>query len=86
MVIHQSMKSEVKWNVERHIQTNKNVLKKIEEARTDQHLTLLSLRNTPISEINVSTAQLLFSRRLRDTLPVLSNKLLPMWLRTQRSN
>ena len=58
-----------------HIQTIKNVLKK-DEAKTDQHLALLSLRNTPIFKVNVSPAQLLFGRRLRDTLPVLSYKLI----------
>ena len=51
---------------ERHIQTVKNVLKKEDEEKTDKCLALLSLRNTPISGLDASLAQVLFSRRLRD--------------------
>ena len=62
---------------ERHIQTVKNVLKKADEEKTDKFLALLSLRNTPISGLDASPAQLLFSRRLRDLLPIVKKQLEP---------
>ena len=67
--------------VERHVQTIKNILKKTKETKTDQQRALLSLRNTPISGMHVSPSQLLFSRRLRDALPIVTRKLKPEVIR-----
>ena len=55
---------------ERHIQT-------ADEEKTDKFLTLLSLRNTPISGLDASPAQLLFSRRLQYLLPIVKKQLEP---------
>ena len=54
---------------ERNVQTIKNLLKKAKEGMKDEQLALLEFRNTPISGLQESPAQLLMSRRLRSTLP-----------------
>lgn len=56
--------------IERHIQTVKNTIKKCYFEKSDPHLALLELRNTPIDSVIGSPAQLLNSRRLRGTIPV----------------
>ena len=63
--------------VERNVQTIKNLLKKAREGRKDEQLALLEFRNTPISGLQESPAQLLMSRRLRSTLPMTSPMLQP---------
>ena len=55
--------------VERTIQTVKAALTKVREARQDEYLAMLSLRNTPIDNALPSPAQLLYRRKPRDTLP-----------------
>ncbi|KAK0139061.1 hypothetical protein N1851_024415 [Merluccius polli] len=54
---------------ERAIKTVKHALKKAMETGTDPHLVLLSLRNTPVTGLNMSPAQMLMGRVLRSTLP-----------------
>ena len=63
--------------IERNVQTMKNLLKKAKEAMKDEQLALLEFRNTPISGLQESPAQLLMSRRLRSTLPMTSTMLQP---------
>ncbi|KAF2896688.1 hypothetical protein ILUMI_09485 [Ignelater luminosus] len=46
-------------------------------ARLYMYLVLLHYRNSPIEEINVSPAQLLMGRTLRDTLPINESLLIP---------
>ena len=47
--------------IERNMQTIKNLLKKAKEAMKDEQLALLEFRNTPISGLQESPAQLLMS-------------------------
>jgi hypothetical protein len=54
---------------ERCIQTIKNLLKKASDDRTDPYIALMQYRNAPIAGLDVSPAQLLFSRMLRTKLP-----------------
>jgi hypothetical protein len=62
---------------ERAIQTIKKLLKKAADDKSDPYIGLLQYRNAPIAGLNVSPAQLLFSRRLRTKLPVSSASLEP---------
>ncbi|MGH0129109.1 UNVERIFIED_CONTAM: hypothetical protein FKN15_037177 [Acipenser sinensis] len=62
---------------ERTIQTVKHVLEKAMRSGTDPHLAVLTLRNTPISGMKYSPAQLLMGRVLRGVIPVMSRKLKP---------
>lgn len=55
--------------VERAIQTIKNIMKKAHEDNTDFDLAYLEYLNTPISAEIPSPAELLFSRKLRTILP-----------------
>ncbi|CAI5681987.1 unnamed protein product [Oreochromis niloticus] len=57
---------------ERAIKTVKHALKKAARTGTDPHLVLLSLRNTPVTGLSVSPAQMLMGRVLRSTLPCAS--------------
>lgn len=54
---------------ERSIKTVKHALMKAMQTGTDPHLVLLSLRNTPVTGLDVSPAQMLMGRVLRRTLP-----------------
>lgn len=54
---------------ERTIKTVKHALKKAMQTATDPHLVLLSLRNTPVTGLNMTPAQMLMGRALRSTLP-----------------
>ena len=54
---------------ERCIQTIKNLLKKATHDKTDPYVALMPYRNSPKSGLDVSPAQLLFSRMLRTKLP-----------------
>lgn len=63
---------------ERTIQTVKNMLKTAEKTGVDPHMALLHLRNTPITGMTYSPAQLLMCRVLRSNLPVSKATLTPM--------
>ena len=56
--------------IERNVQTIKRLIKKAKESNTSIDLVLLEYRNTPISGMNLTPAQLLTSRRLRSSLPM----------------
>ena len=62
---------------ERNVQTIKNLLRKAKEGMKDEQLALLEFRNTPITGLQESPAQLLMSRRLRSTLPMTASMLQP---------
>jgi len=51
------------------IQPMKQALRKAHEDGTDIQLAILAYRNSPISGMKLSPAQLLMNRRLRDKLP-----------------
>ena len=55
--------------VERTIQTLKRVLKKADYENKDPYLSLLEFRNTPVSGLSYSPAQILMSKRLRSKIP-----------------
>jgi hypothetical protein len=59
---------------ERMVQTVKNLLQKAKLSGEDPYLSLLSYRNTPVSDAG-SPAQLLMNRRLRTDLPTTSKQL-----------
>ena len=59
------------------MQTIKNLVKKAKEGMKDEQLALLEFRNTPISGLQESPAQLLMSQRLRLTLPMTTPMLEP---------
>lgn len=63
--------------IERHVQTIKKILKKALYDKRDMYLTLLKYRNTSISRIVPSPAQILFGRRLKDHVPVKEELLKP---------
>lgn len=62
---------------ERTVKTVKHMLKKAQQTNTDPHLTLLTLRNTPVTGMEYSPAQMLMGRVLRSTLPTSSTILQP---------
>uniref|UniRef100_A0A3B3BSF9 Integrase catalytic domain-containing protein n=1 Tax=Oryzias melastigma TaxID=30732 RepID=A0A3B3BSF9_ORYME len=66
---------------ERPIKTVKHALKKAIQTGTGLHLVLLSLRNTPVTGLNLSPAQMLMERVLRSTLPCTSHVLKQSTLR-----
>ena len=51
--------------------------KKLWEKNDDQYLALLDYRTTPLSDIDLSPAQLLMGRRLRNKLPMMKSLLQP---------
>ena len=63
--------------VERNVQSIKNLLKKAHDAGKAEELALLEFRNTPITGLNESPAQLLMGRRLRSSLPMTDSMLQP---------
>ena len=63
--------------IERNVQTIKRLIKKAKESNTSIDLVLLEYRNTPISGMNLTPAQLLMSRRLRSSLPMSQGLLKP---------
>ena len=69
---------------ERCIQTIKKLLNKAKEAGTDPYIAMLHYRNTPLSDLDVSPAQLLFSRELRSKLPVQESTLQPRVVERER--
>ena len=62
---------------ERFVQTLKNLFKKADEDGRDPYLALLEYRNTPITGLEYSPAQLLMSRTLRSKLPTAEKLLQP---------
>ena len=54
---------------ERTIKTIKNLLRKADDAGNDPYIALLEYRNTPITGMQKSPAQLLMSRMLKSKLP-----------------
>nr|XP_006815368.1 PREDICTED: uncharacterized protein K02A2.6-like [Saccoglossus kowalevskii] len=63
--------------IERTVQTVKEMIKKCEETGHDPYIALLNFRNTPVDTVNKSPAQLLQSRRLASKLPVTEELLKP---------
>jgi hypothetical protein len=63
--------------VERCVQIIKQMLRKSKESGEDSFQGLLELRNTPLSGIGYSPAELSMSRRLRTMVPVISSTLSP---------
>ena len=61
--------------VERMVQTIKNLLKK----SSDPYMALLSYRATPFLWCNLSPAELLMGRKVRTTLPQIKEHLVPQW-------
>ena len=62
---------------ERTIQTIKNLLRKADDAGNDPYIALLEYRNTPITGMQESPAQLLMSRMLKSKLPTTTALLRP---------
>ena len=62
---------------ERYVGIVKQLLRKALEDHKDPAIALLDYRNTPVSGLKYSPAQLLMSRRLKDKLPVASKLLKP---------
>ena len=58
---------------ERGVQTVKKLLKK----SVDPYLALLLYRSTPLPTIGYSPAELLMNRKIRNTLPIMEDKLRP---------
>lgn len=63
--------------VERFVQTTKNIIKKSILSGSNLYLCLLDLRNTPISNNLPSPSQLMFGRILRSNIPVYGKVLKP---------
>ncbi len=62
---------------ERTIQTIKNLLRKADDEGNDPYIALLEYRNTPITGMQESPAQLLMSRMLKSKLPTTTALLQP---------
>ena len=62
---------------ERMVGIVKNMLKKAEEDGQDPYIALLEYRNTPLSGLSYSPAQMAMSRQLRSKLPVTQDMLKP---------
>ena len=62
---------------EKYVGILKMLLLKCAEDGTDPNIALLRYRNTPITGMQYSPVQMLFGRRLRDTLPVKPSLLKP---------
>ena len=62
---------------ERSVGTIKQLMRKAAEEGRDIHLAMLEYRNTPISGLEYSPAQLLMSRMLKDKLPTPTTLLFP---------
>jgi hypothetical protein len=63
--------------VERNVQTIKRLLKESNDSKQDAFLALLEFRNSPISGMEQSPAELLMSRKLRAKLPIPKHLLKP---------
>ena len=69
---------------EKFVGTVKQLLRKAHHEGQDPHLALLQYRNTPVSGLKYSPAQLLMSRRLKDTLPTTASLLKPTVVESAR--
>ena len=67
--------SQSNGQVECAVQTVKRLLKRSD----DPYMALLTYRSTPLQWCNFSPAELLMGRRLRTTLPILKEQLIPPW-------
>ena len=65
------------WQSERSVGTIKQLMRKSAEGGRDIHLALLAHRNTLISGLEYSPAQLLMSRMLKERLPTATSLLSP---------
>ncbi|XP_059061148.1 uncharacterized protein K02A2.6-like, partial [Achroia grisella] len=63
--------------IERTVQTVKNIIIKTSESHTDYRIALLEYLNTPLDENLASPAELLQSRKLRSVIPVSDRLLKP---------
>ena len=63
--------------VERNVRAMKRLLKKADESKQDAFLALLEFRNSPISGMEVSPAELLMGRKRRTRLPTFKSLLEP---------
>lgn len=70
---------------ERFVQTIKQLMRKAAEDGKDVHRCLLDYRDSPISGIDATPAQLLMGRRLKTVLPVTSAQLKPRILPNSRA-
>lgn len=62
---------------ERYVQTMKQFLKKADDSGGDVYAALLAYRQTPVSGLPFSPAELLFNRCIRGPLPITSESMLP---------
>ena len=69
--------SQSNGQAERSVQTMKTILKKAHEQNRDPHLAFLDYRNSPITGLKYSPAQILMCRRLRTKIPVATSLLSP---------
>ena len=69
--------SQSNGQAERCVQTIKNIFKKAHEQNRDPYLALLEYRNSPITGLKYSPAQILMSRRLCSKIPVSTSLLSP---------
>ena len=63
--------------MERNVQTVKQLLRKADECRQNVFLAVLEFRNSPISGMDESPAELLMSKKLRTKLPTSKSLLQP---------
>lgn len=59
--------------VERHIQTVKNIMKKVEDSGGDPYIALLELRNTPVAGDIQSPSEIIFGRKVNGVMPIKEN-------------
>ena len=62
---------------ERYVQTLKRMLKKANEEGRDINIALLEYRNTPLTGMDLSPAQMLMGRHLRTKLPTMQKMFIP---------
>ncbi len=67
--------SQSNGEAERIVQTIKRMLKRSD----DEHLAILSYRATPMPWCGLSPSELCMGRRLRTTVPQISQQLIPHW-------
>ena len=70
--------SQSNGEVERAVQTVKNILKRAHVEKSDPYLALLAYRSAPLA-CGYSPAQLLMGRQVRTTVPSLPEVLMPKW-------
>ena len=70
--------SQSNGQAERFVQTLKRMLQKATDLGKDPYLALLEYRNTPVTGMKYSPAQILFSRCLRTKIPVATSLLSPV--------